>query len=89
MLIKLCEMLGLKDIDFDSHPQFSKDYLLKGADEAAVRRCFHPAVLTFFEQHTGKRQWVATEGLGSILVYSSATGEICLTASGSSLSAKP
>jgi len=65
MMIKMAEMLGLKDIDFESYPQFSKRFLLRASDEAAVRHRFHHGVLTFFEQHQG----IAAEGVGAIWVY--------------------
>jgi hypothetical protein len=38
-----------KDIDFDSHPDFSRRYLLRGADEDKMRSLFTPALLTFLE----------------------------------------
>jgi hypothetical protein len=46
---KIAEMFGAKDIDFDSHPQFSKQYLLKGEDETAIRRIFGFRTLEFYE----------------------------------------
>jgi hypothetical protein len=39
------------DIDFYTHPQFSRNYLLYGLDERAVRRLFQPPVLNFYEQN--------------------------------------
>ena len=41
--------MGLKDINFDTHPEFSKLFVLKGPDEAAIRNFFAPTVLEFFE----------------------------------------
>lgn len=57
---------GHGDINFESHPTFSRDYLLRGTDESAVRELFNDDVLTFYEQHSG----LSTEGAGNkLLVY--------------------
>lgn len=48
-------MLGMQDIDFDSHPVFSKSFVLKGPDEERVRAFFQPPVLEFFETQNGIR----------------------------------
>ena len=64
---------GHGDINFESHPTFSHDYLLRGDDENAVRELFTDDVLTFYEQHSG----LSTEGAGNkLLVY---RDEILLT----------
>jgi hypothetical protein len=47
-------LFGYQDINFESHPKFSKSYLLRGNDESAIRAAFTPAVLEFFEQHPDK-----------------------------------
>jgi len=39
---KIGEIVGFKDIDFPENKRFSDRYLLKGADEAAVRAVFKP-----------------------------------------------
>lgn len=58
--------IGHGDINFDSHPTFSHDYLLRGDDENAVRELFTDDVLAFYEQHSG----LSTEGAGNkLLVY--------------------
>ena len=43
--------MGIKDIDFDNCPDFSKSYLLKGNDEGGIRRIFKPEVINYFEQN--------------------------------------
>ncbi len=53
VLDRIGTMFGMKDIDFEMNPVFSKSYLLRGTDEAAVRALFHPGLLMFFEQHKG------------------------------------
>lgn len=62
---KLEEWLGRKDIGFDSHPDFSKKYLLRGADEIAIRRLFNTRALEFFEGHPG----ICVEGDGNMLIF--------------------
>lgn len=46
---KLGDILGFKDIDFESHPSFSDNYLLKGDDEEALRELFATHILSYFE----------------------------------------
>jgi len=50
---KLGSMMGYQDIDFESNPVFSKKYLLRGPDDAAIRSVFTSRVLTFFESEPG------------------------------------
>jgi hypothetical protein len=50
---KIGEILGHKDINFEASPEFSKHYLLKGPDEAAIRAAFGAEPLGFFGQHEG------------------------------------
>ncbi|TAE10211.1 MAG: SulP family inorganic anion transporter [Bacteroidetes bacterium] len=45
-------MKNNKDIDFDSHPQFSRFYFLQGKDEVAVREFFTDDLLSFLEHYT-------------------------------------
>ena len=52
-LHKIGGMFGYKDIDFTSHPQFSKQYLLRGSDEDSIRETFNEEVLYFFEKDKG------------------------------------
>ncbi len=46
-------MLGFQDINFDTHPVFSKLFVLQGVDEEAVRIYFGKARLDFFESRPG------------------------------------
>jgi hypothetical protein len=46
---RIGERFGAQDIDFDRHPAFSRAYVLRGADEEAVRAAFTPEVVEFFE----------------------------------------
>jgi hypothetical protein len=62
---KIGSWLGYQDIDFDSHPVFSSNYLLRGGDEDAIRMLFTDPVLEFYEQNPG----LSTEGSGNILLF--------------------
>ena len=53
------------DLDFDSHPEFSRRYLLRSPDEANTRRLFTPGVLTSLEQI--QSSW-NIEGTGPTLI---------------------
>jgi len=61
---RLGDLFGVKDIDFDRYPDFSRHYLLKGDDEDAVRRLFSADILGFFTVHTG----YSIEGSGNLLL---------------------
>lgn len=56
---------GYQDIDFESHPEFSKTYLLRGENESAIRECFDDDLLTFFETQSK----ISVEGVGDQLMF--------------------
>jgi hypothetical protein len=59
------------DIDFDSHPDFSRRYYLRGPDEAGIRKLFSPALLTSLQELPPESKW-HIEGADSMLfVYRS------------------
>jgi len=60
---KLIAAFGYQDIDFVNRPTFSSKYLLRGADEAAIRQTFNDAVLNFYEMAQG----ACTDGGGNQL----------------------
>jgi hypothetical protein len=62
---KIGGVMGYHDIDFSSHPVFSKQYLLRGEDEHAIREAFTDEILTFFETQSK----VCVEGSVDELVY--------------------
>jgi len=62
---KIGQAFGYKDINFDSHPDFSKAYLLKGPAEEQVRQCFTDLRLDFFESMKG----VSVEAGGDRLIF--------------------
>ncbi|MHB0959377.1 MAG: hypothetical protein ACYC6N_07120 [Pirellulaceae bacterium] len=43
------KMFGYQDIDFQSHPKFSRTFVLRGTNETQVREVFTADVLSFFE----------------------------------------
>jgi hypothetical protein len=62
---KIGSAFGYKDINFDTAPVFSKKYLLRGENEAAVRNTFNAGILQYYEQHTG----LSTEDDGKKLIF--------------------
>ena len=65
---KVGDFLGFKDIDFDSHPDFSNRYFLKGENEEEVRKLFTPKVLEYFEK---KQENFVLEAFNDrLLIYS-------------------
>lgn len=50
---RIAALLGHDDIDLDQHPDFSRAFLLRGGDEAAVRHAFHADVVAFFDARPG------------------------------------
>jgi hypothetical protein len=64
---KIGTYFGYQDIDFETHEKFSRDYLLRGPDEAAIRAAFTPHVLDFFEsEHV---RWCVEAGSNRIAIY--------------------
>jgi hypothetical protein len=47
---KIGKLFGGADINFPEAPEFSKKYILRGPDEAAIRSLFSPALIQFLEQ---------------------------------------
>ena len=65
---KIGGMIGLQDIDFESHPKFSKMFVLKSSSEAAIRKLFNKAILEFFE---GKEKLCVEANYGAVIIYRS------------------
>ena len=63
---KVGEVFGHRDINFESSEEFSKHYLLKGPDEAAIRTLFGAEPLGYFAQHQG---WSVEAAGGSLVIY--------------------
>ncbi|MDH5643014.1 MAG: hypothetical protein OEY63_02345 [Gemmatimonadota bacterium] len=62
---RIGQVFGFQDIDFDSHPVFSKNFLLRGEDEVRVRTIFNESVLSYYDN----RLKISTEGRGTDLIY--------------------
>jgi len=63
---KIFQAFGYQDIDFGQRPQFSKDYILRGQDEPAIRQTFNDGLLSFYEAYGG----TSTDGGGNqLFVY--------------------
>jgi hypothetical protein len=65
-LHKAGQWFGYQDINFESHPKFSGKYLLRGADEAAIRELFTDDVLSWYE---GAGNNLCTEGSRDLLLF--------------------
>ena len=75
-LLKWLEKLGLADIDIAEAPDFSQRYFLRGANEAAVRELFKPAVTQAFESNTDKA--LCATSSGNWLTFNHPTGIIAV-----------
>lgn len=64
--------LGIQDIDFETHPEFSKMFILQGNDEEAIREFFDSDWLSFLEQYKG----FSLEGRDGALVFYCSNREI-------------
>lgn len=53
LLNMMAGIVGVEDIDFDSHPEFSRRYHLSGQEPESVRQLFQPRLLDFLEQRPG------------------------------------
>ncbi len=65
-LYKIAEFLGYQDIDIDSSPEFSRRYIVRGADEAAVRAALYPGATSYFAEHEG---WTVEVQSGTVCIY--------------------
>jgi hypothetical protein len=67
MFDKIGGVLGLqKDINFDQYPNFSRIYLLKSDNEAAVRELFHSELVASLEKN--KRICIEAT-FGTVIIY--------------------
>ena len=67
MFDKVGSALGFQDIDFDTHPDFSNQFVLQGPDEDRIRKFFDGKLLTFFEGMRGL--CVETKSHGALIFY--------------------
>ena len=63
---KIGSALGYQDMDFESHPEFSSNQLLRGENEQMIRTLFSRRILDFFERNPS----YSVESSGShVLIY--------------------
>lgn len=65
-LYKIAEVFGYQDIDIDSSPEFSRRYILRGRDEAAIRAALYPGATSYFGEHEG---WTVEVKSGTVAIY--------------------
>jgi hypothetical protein len=63
---KIGQILGEQDIGFTANEEFSKHYLLRGPNEAAIRSAFGAEALGFFAQDQG---WSVESAAGALAVF--------------------
>ncbi len=61
---RIGQIFGYQDIDFADYPAFSKRYLLRGADEQAIRSVFTGELIEYLEQ----RELICIEAVGQYLM---------------------
>ena len=66
VLDKIYKLFGYQDIDFEASPVFSARYLLRGADETAIRSAFTASTLAALEQTQG---WNVEVQSGNVGIY--------------------
>jgi hypothetical protein len=69
ILHKLAGAFGYQLIRFETHPEFSRRYLLRGPDEAAVRAFFRPPLLDYFQSLPEKPVWNVEAAGPWLLLY--------------------
>jgi hypothetical protein len=66
---KIGDAIMHNDIDFDSHPEFSRRYMLHSPDEARIRMLFTPGLLTYLEQIPPDKKWHVEASGMSLIIY--------------------
>jgi len=62
---RIAALLGYQDIVMGNHPEFTRNYLLRGPDVTAIRGLFYEGLVAFYDAHPG----LSTEGRGDLLLY--------------------
>src|SRR3954466_5596704 len=65
---KMMTTFGYQDIDFGQRPEFSRQFILRGPDESAIRQVFTDRLLSFYEGYTGTS---TDAGGGQVFVFRS------------------
>jgi hypothetical protein len=70
---RIIQKLGYQDIDFEGFPEFSRRYLLRGHDEAAVRSFFATNKLAFMETRPASERFSVEAAGRWLAVFSAGT----------------
>ena len=62
---KIGAAIGMQDIDFEKHPEFSESFVLTGNDEQTVQSFFDEKLLDLFVQHKG----ICVESAPGMFIY--------------------
>lgn len=65
-LLRIAATFGYQDINIDGSPEFSRSYVVKGPDEAAIRAALYPQATSYFAQHAG---WTVEAHGGKVAIY--------------------
>lgn len=65
-LYRIAEAFGYQDIDIESSPEFSRRYVVRGPDEAAIRAALYPGATSYFADHEG---WTVEAQSGTVAIY--------------------
>jgi hypothetical protein len=66
---KVGKALGIKAIEFSTHPEFGKRYRLQGKNEDAVRQFFRSSLLDYLQSLAEKPVWSVEAAAPWVLVY--------------------
>ncbi|MFG0248387.1 MAG: hypothetical protein ACF8OB_05825 [Phycisphaeraceae bacterium JB051] len=70
---KIAAFFGAKQINFEQHPVFSKNYRLLGDDEQAIRQCFTPSLMAEIENRLLPKQYGFESCAEWLIVHSDAS----------------
>jgi hypothetical protein len=71
ILDRVAEAFVVRDISFDSHPDFSRRYFLRGSNEVRIRSLFAAPLLTFFQELPANEKWHVEANLTTLIIYQS------------------
>jgi hypothetical protein len=66
---KIGDAITHNDIDFDSHPEFSRRFHLRSPEEVRTRMLFNPGLLTYLEQISPDKKWHVEASGPSLIIY--------------------
>ena len=69
LMDRVGEMFVHQDINFDSHPRFSRRYALRGKEEGKIRELFTPALLSLLEGLPAEKKWHIEGSDLTLLLY--------------------